>query len=283
MKKEHAQTVLGIILFIYFICFAFRGIEYMFIRTDQSILGEAFIHKLIGIGILFVAIKYLSIGINEIGFLSQRVLKSILYGLLLGSSVYALAYGFEFFMTSMSGNTPSLKLYVTSYSVEGNLGNQTEFLFFAICIIGNIINVVMEEGIFRGLFLKLAEKKYSFHIAVIISSVLFGFWHIASPLRSFLDAERSIGGTLTMMLLLIVTTGITGAKFCLLTKISGSLWLPMADHFFNNTIINILHISTITGADELQFMRITIAQTVSFVVVLVVFCKGKFYNKKTFR
>lgn len=283
MKKERTQATLGIILFIYLICFVFRGIEYMFIRTDQSILGEAFIHKLLGIGVLFIALKYLHIRAGEIGFYSQNTRKNMLYGLLLGASTYTLAYGVEFFIGFMSSNSPSLQLYVTSYSIDGNLGNQTGPLFFAICILGNIVNVVMEEGVFRGLFLKLAEKKYSFFIAIIISSVLFGFWHIAAPLRSLLDAERGFGGTLMMMLMLIVTTGITGAKFCLLTKISGSLWLPMTDHFLNNTIINMLHISTATGVDELQFIRITTAQTVSFIVVLVIFCKGKFYKKETFR
>ncbi|SCL92882.1 CPBP family intramembrane glutamic endopeptidase [Sporanaerobacter sp. PP17-6a] len=283
MGKKRTQATFGIILLIYLICFVFRGIEYMFIRTDQSIFGEAFIHKLMGIGILFIALKYLHIRASEIGFQPQKALKNVLYGLLLGVCAYTLAYGIEYSIHSMLGNSPSLQLYVTSYSVNGNLGNQTGLLFFAICIIGNIINVVMEEGVFRGLFLKLAEKKYSFLIAVILSSVLFGFWHIAAPLRSFLNAERSFGGTLMMMLMLVVTTGITGVKFCLLTKISGSLWLPMADHFLNNTIINILHISTITGVDELQIVRITISQTVSFIAVLLIFCKNKFYKRETFR
>ncbi len=68
--------------------------------------------------------------------------------------------------------------------------------------------------------------------------------------------------------MLILTTGITGAKFCLLAKITGSLWMPMTDHFLNNTIINILHIVTTSGVDELQVIRISIAQTVSFLIVL---------------
>ncbi len=279
MKKDSTQATMKIILLVYFACFVFRGIEYMFIRTDQSIFGEAFIHKLIGIGVLFIALKLLSMSASEIGFQTKDVLKNTLYGLLLGLGVYLLAYGVEFAMQSMSGNSPSLQWYVSSYSIDGNLGNQTGVLFFAMCIVGNIINVVMEEGIFRGLFLKLAEKKYSFLVAVIISSVLFGFWHIAAPLRSFLDAERSLPGTLMMMLMLVATTGITGAKFCLLAKISCSLWLPMADHFVNNTIINTLHIVTASGADEMQIVRITIAQTVSFVIVLIVFFKGR-HNKR---
>jgi membrane protease YdiL (CAAX protease family) len=83
-------------------------------------------------------------------------------------------------------------------------------------------------------------------------------------------------------IMLFITTAITGAKFCLLTKITGSLWMPMADHFFNNTIINLLHVATLSGTDEFQVIRITIAQTVSFLIVLFIYWKSGAHRKQTF-
>ena len=270
------------ILAVYAVCFLFLCLEYFLIRTDQTIWGEASIHKLLGIAICFIALWVLHIKPTDAGFRTKRVYKNILFGAILGLSVYILAYSIELIILAIKGKSPSLHFYVTSYSVDGNMGNQTGFWFFVLCIVGNVINVVMEEGVFRGLFIKMAEKKYNFLIAVIISSVLFGFWHLVAPLRSYIDGERSLGGMFMMMLMLFFATGITGAKFCLLTKITGSLWLPMTDHFINNTIINILHISSTSGIDELQTVRIAIAQTISFVIVLTVFIKGKYYKKPTF-
>lgn len=113
----------------------------------------------------------------------------------------------------------------------------------------------MEEGIFRGLFIKLSETRYSLLKEVVLSSVLFGIWHIAAPVRSPLNGDMSVPGAVISALVLVLTTGITGAKFCLLTKITGSFCVPMADHFFNNTIINLLHVATISGVDELQVIR----------------------------
>ncbi|WP_419823443.1 CPBP family intramembrane glutamic endopeptidase [Anoxybacterium hadale] len=156
-------------------------------------------------------------------------------------------------------------------------------MFFVICIAGNIINVIMEEGIFRGLFVKLAEIKYPFIKATILSSVLFGIWHIAAPIRSLLDGEMSVAGTVLSALLLILTTGIAGVKFCLLTKITGSVWMSMADHFTNNTVINLLHVVTSSGMDELQVIRISIAQTLSFLIVLIIYWKSGAHYKQTFR
>lgn len=281
-KDKSGITIVFSILAIYAVCFLFRCLEYFLIRTDQTFFGEAFIHKLLGIAICFTAFRILRIKPTDAGFRTKRVYKNILWGALLGISVYIFAYGIELIMLAAMGKSPSLHLYVTGYSVDGNMGNQTGFWFFVLCIVGNVINVVMEEGVFRGLFLKMAEKKYHFLIAVILSSVLFGFWHLVAPLRSYIDGERSLGGMFMMMLMLFFTTGVTGAKFCLLTKITGSVWMSMTDHFINNTVVNILHVGSAGGIDELQTVRIAIAQTISFIVVLIVFIRGKYYKKPTF-
>lgn len=56
--------------------------------------------------------------------------------------------------------------------------------------------------------------------------------------------------------------------------------MGMADHFVNNTIVNLLHIESSTGADEMMFLRITVAQTISFLIVLFIFWERKNSGKK---
>ena len=215
------------VLLIYLLCFAFRVCEYFALRTDQTFWGEAFVHKLIGIGILCAAIKLLSLDFKTIGFAKKHVAQDLLKGLLFGLSIFAAAYGVEIIISVFQGSFQSLRLYVTAYAVDGNMGYQTGLIFFMICFAGNIINVVMEEGVFRGLFQRLLQEKYSFLLSAIIASCLFGLWHIIAPIRNYYDGISSMGGFLANAAMLVVTSGLVGFKFAMMTKISGSLYMAM--------------------------------------------------------
>ena len=267
MKK--LRSPLLSVLVIYILCFIFRMIEYFMIRTDQTLLGEAIIHKIAGIIILWIAIKMLSTDFEFIGFKRKGIFKNFAFGLLFGISVFAAAYGAEILIAVSQGNFQSLQFYVSSYAVDKNIGNQTGILFFLICIVGNIVNVLMEEGVYRGLFQKILQQKYKFIAAAIICSILFGAWHVIGPIRNYYDGLSSMGGMAANIFMLVITSSLVGFKAAMITKLTGSLYMAMGDHFVNNTIVNILHVTSYTGADELMFVRITIAQSLSFLLVLI--------------
>ena len=273
------KTILTILV-IYALCFAFRALEYFVIRTDLTFLGEAFIHKLIGIGILIFAVRFFHFTFAEVGFKTGKAFYDLLKGLAFGIGTFVIAYGVELIIVSTQGNLKGLEFYVTAYAVDGNIGHQTDFYFFIICILGNIINVLMEEGIFRGLFQKMLNNHFKFVIAAIIASALFGVWHIMSPLRNFLDGNQSLGGFIAQSCLLIGTSALVGFKFAMMGKLTGNLYMAMGDHFVNNTIVNILHVVSETEADNFQVIRITIAQSLSFTVVLVWYLIVYLKNRK---
>ena len=80
--------------------------------------------------------------------------------------------------------------------------------------------------------------------------------------------------------LLVVTSTLLGIQFCMLNRVTGSIWAGMGAHFVNNTAINLLHVTTASGVDELQTLRITIAQTASFLIVLAIYLRDRQKRRK---
>lgn len=278
MKKEKITKPFTLVAAIYILYFILRVMDLFILRTDQTWVGEAIIHKLLGIVIMSIIACRLGFKPEEIGFSKGKSILKVFYGLAFGFAVYGIAYAAEIIMAKAAGSFDSLRFYVSAYAIDKNSGNRTGFLFFILCIIGNVINVLMEEGNFRGLFPGILGEKYAFAKAAVITSALFGFWHIVLPLRNYVDREQSFSGMIVQCVLLLVISTLIGLKFTILTKMSGSIYMSMGDHFFNNTIVNLLHVVTNTGADEMMTVRIFIAQSLSFVLVLIYYCKWRRTN-----
>ena len=257
---------------IFALCLSVRLVEYFLIETDKTVIGENVLHKVVGIILLALVMKRLNLIWSDIGFQRNGVVSGILKGLLLGSACFAISYGLELAILAWQGNFAYLEIYISSFSLTGSQIKNTDFVFFMLCVLFNVINVWMEEGIFRGLFIKTLSETKPFMQANFIAALLFGIWHIVMPVRSYMNGEISFAAMVLMGIGYIILAGIMGIKWGLLYRITGNIWVGLGDHLLNNTAAtNILHVVSLKGADELQIVRIMAAQIISFAFVLLIY------------
>jgi membrane protease YdiL (CAAX protease family) len=102
--------------------------------------------------------------------------------------------------------------------------------------------VVLEELAFRGLLLGLLRRVTTTGRAVLVGSVAFGLWHIASALASartnpaLAGVSSSGAGLATTVAATVLTTTVAGAIFCWLRLRSGSLLAPAIAHVSTNSV-----------------------------------------------
>ena len=86
----------------------------------------------------------------------------------------------------------------------------------------------------------------------------------------FMEGKFSLTNLLVMGIGYIILAGIMSVKWSLLYKMSGSLWMGLGDHLFNNVIVtNLVHIISNNEADNMQIARILIGQLLSFCLVMI--------------
>ena len=277
MDKIRKHPVIACWL-IFMICAVARIVEYFFIRTDESFLAENFIHKLFGVFLLFVILSISKMKWKDIGFVNDHAIGNCGKGILLGSVCFVVAYGIECLILYITNQNVEMEFYVSGFSLNGGMEKQTGILFVLICIAFNIINVWMEEGVFRGLFAKFLES-ISYIKVVFLIAFLFGVWHWVMPFRDYLEGKSSLPTLLIMGIGYIILAGIMSIKWSLLYKLTGSLWMGLGDHLFNNVIVtNLVHVISNNEADGMQIVRILIGQFISFTIVLLFYIKN---NKRT--
>lgn len=275
LKENRVRN--SVIIFI--ICLIVHAAEVFFIRTDETVFAECFINKVFGIAVLFVLLRMLKQKWSDIGFKSSRFLPDCLKGFLICTVFYTIGFAVEFITLAASGNPGHIEFFVTGFSLTGNVTKQTGIGFILMCIGFNIINVWMEEGLFRGFYITYLKEKIGAKGALFLAAFLFGLWHLVTPLRSVADGEMSLVTFAVMSVGYVVLSGLMGIKWGMLYEQSGSVWIGIADHFFNNCVVtNLLHVVTESGVDEYQILRVLIGELTSFVAV-VVFVKVK--NRKS--
>jgi len=274
MNRIKKHSILYCLL-IFIICAIARIIEYFLIRTDESFLAENFLHKLFGIMLLSVTLIVTQNKWRDIGFTGNAFLKQTGKGLLLGATCFGVAYGIECSILYIANGNVSLSFYASGFSLNREMAQQTGIQFVLLCIVFNIINVWMEEGVFRGLFTKLLED-IPYNKSILLIAFLFGVWHWVMPFRDYLEGNSSMANLLVMGIGYIVLAGIMSLKWSLLYKMTGSIWMGLGDHLFNNVVVtNLVHVISNNEADSMQIVRIMVGQLLSFIIVFAIYRKGK--------
>ncbi len=266
-------------ILIFLECLVIHTFEVMVLRTDETVFAECFINKVFGIVLLFVLLWRLRWKWRDIGFKKERAAADLVKGMLLCTVFYSIAFIAEFIMLKQRGTPGHIEVFTTGFSLTGNVVKRTGIGFMLMCIGFNIINVWMEEGMFRGFFMTYADREKSKTFSLLFAALLFGLWHLVTPLRSLIDGEMSGGEFAVMSIGYVVLSGLMGIKWGLLFRMSGSVWIGLADHFFNNCVVtNLLHVVTDTGTDEMQIVRVLIGELTSFFAVLIYY---RIKNRKT--
>lgn len=258
---------------LYIICYAFRMWEYLALKTDESVIGENFIHKACGVAVIFAVLFVSGLHWRDIGFVRDGRLKNIGFGLALGAGFYTIAYAVECIVLYVQGASPSLKIASGGFS----LVKSTEFVStgIAFILLFNVLNVWMEEGLFRGLFTRLLRERYDCRMTIFITALLFGLWHLIMPVRSFIEGQMKLAPMLLLGAGYVALTFVYGLKMSFLYRMTGSVWAGLSEHFFNNSVINIVHVVSSEGSDHLQIIRIVTAQFLSFIFVYILYLRKR--------
>ena len=278
---KNKKRVICIIALAFIICSIVKDIEFIYIKTDSTFIGENVICKIVCIIATVIITYMLGYKLTDIGFKNKNILKYAAAGLGLGIITFAISYGAEMLILSLQGSNPKLSVYITNFGLTGATNTMSlSFSAVIICIIGNIINVVAEEGLFRGILLKAVSDQWSFKLGNFVQALLFGFWHIISCVIGVKDGSMTIGMAFLFAIGYVVLAGILAIEWGTCVNMTGVLWVGMFEHFFNNFVSNALHVLSTNSAgtieaDNMQILRIVLSNVLSLSIVLLINSRKK--------
>ena len=121
---------------------------------------------------------------------------------------------------------------------QGHLGAGTLWTVLVVVPLGTVLP---EELAFRGLLLALLGRRHDARTATLVSSALFGLWHVLASLGGGAANAMIAGavggdaaGTTTRVVATVLFTSLAGVVLCWLRLRSGSLLAPALVHWTVN-------------------------------------------------
>jgi uncharacterized protein len=190
-------------------------------------LGYAPRNLLLTVGLLLIA-YLVGWGRTDIGFDGAMVRRGLRWGAIAAAAIGTVVLAAFFLATEV----PALSGLLSDDRAALSSGS----LLAAVAWKIPVGTVLFEEVLFRGVLLKAAMRRHRTTVAVALTSVVFGLWHVA-PTIVGLQANGVAPGSLAGVGAIIGTVAITtvaGVAFSWLRLRTGSLFAPMLAHWATN-------------------------------------------------
>ena len=252
----------GLVLLV--IAFFFKWIDTFVLRLDER-LGEIILCKTLGFVLVIVFVWACGRKLQDIGLHGRQLGPSLFIGILITVIGLVVSYGAEF-VAQLQGQP-----VVHFAAIDPKGGVTGGFLFVLWMILGNVINSFMEEGLFRGVMIRLFRIKLSFWWSNALQAFLFGLWHLPWVLKWMqtgrIEEQGGVAAAAFGQFMPMLLIGLVWGYFYLKT---GSLWVGWVFHFLNNTVFNLLHITTVNGLDSGFSIRGPVYMVVALLSMLLV-------------
>ena len=209
-------------------------------------MGEAFLHKALGLVMVLVYLWAAGQPLSAIGLHGRLAGRAVLIGAVGIVIVLLLTFGVQMGVLRAAGGQVTLAVV----AIDNKTGLAREGWGFALWLfLGNLINSFMEEGLFRGVMLTHFRLRLSPWRANLLQAVVFGLWHVAWPIWRLVNGHADLAAAASEAVIIAVASTVSGLAYGYLFLKTDSLWAPWIAHTISNTTLNLLHVRTAAGLD----------------------------------
>jgi membrane protease YdiL (CAAX protease family) len=274
-RSSNIRPILtGIILML--VALIFRITDIFILHLDE-LWGEILLSKALGFCLVVVFLWLIGKNLNAIGLETSGFGQGLLIGAILAVVPFIVSYTVEWIVLAQSGENPGL-LFA---AIDPKAGVTGGLLFGLWLVAGNLVNAFMEEGLFRGVMLKLFRAKLSFLRANWLQAALFGAWHLVWVVKWYQTGSISTPAEIGMaivsnfvpQLLMGFVWGYTFLK-------TGNLWIPWAAHTVTNTVLNLAHVTSTGGMDTALVLRMVVFTIASLLMIFAIRFAARRWNMR---
>ena len=259
---------------IYLVMLLIYCADIFFLKSDLTVLGDAFYSRILSLIVLsvFLWINKESWSILGISKKKKKFVTGAIYGTLFTIVPMVIVMAGEAVLYSfIYENSVSLRFSPPSLSHVHDFASLTPAIAVIIYFFTSFFGSVFKEFFFRGYILKKIKPASDFKTANLIQALMYMSFTMPMLLRNLVNhyydnTTASLG--VFIFVFYIVHETLAGLKWGLLTRVTGSTYTAIVDHFLYVFLSNSIFITNryVTWSFMLHNLAIQVLSTVMVVI-----------------
>ncbi len=204
---QNRSLLLIIGLFLFFL--VFKMLDIFWLTLDEE-WGDILLSKSFSVVLIIFLLLFMGKTFFDIGIKREHFFYNVFFSL---SFVVCSIISMRFVYTLVAWDFTAWDIFDVSLT------------FLYLTFVTNIVNVMMEESLFRGIFLRLSldASKNHFWRANLLQAFFFGIWHFPTPVKEYVLGEMVLAETIMYM--------------CVLCTLSFAVALPWGYYYYKTSSI----------------------------------------------
>ena len=273
MSKPKSNTIPTVIN-MFLIILGLYCLDLFFLKSDLTVLGDNFYSRFIGFAVIFIYLWINKTSVDILGITKnkKKIVTGIVYGIFFSVIPIIIAMSAECIYYGITDITAiQLRFAPPSLNYVKDIEHITPAIAIIIYTLSTFFGSAFKEMFFRGFVLKKLKTVLDFGTANLIQALLYMSLIAPLLLRNLVnhyydDTTTQLGVFIVFFYLFHET--IAGIKWGLITRVTGSTYVAIIDHFLYVFLANSVYITDryVTWSFMTHMMAI---QLISLAIVLV--------------
>lgn len=277
-KKKLVFAYIAAILMI-----ALQAVDVFYIHSTGTLMATNIVSRIAGIVIIIVFSLILKSNVKKLCFKRYNMFFEMVNGFFLAAIPVAFVFGAEYMVLRFVKGYGNLKINVNFPNINDGMSMKGMLFALGVFALTVFIQSLFKELVFRGFLISQMFDKYGIGKSNMVQSIFYTLMLVPNIVQMYMTGRfNGFGWQMTAFIIgcNLFVDFLSGFKWGLCYRVTGSVWLSTVDHFTNNMLLTCLYITYGVMPMKWYVLQAVAVQIISFAMFLPVYFRRDRANEE---
>lgn len=262
---------------------AMQTVDVFYIHSTGTLMATNIVSRFAGIAVIIIFSLILKSNIRKLCFKRYNMIFEMINGFFLAAIPVAFVFGAEYMVLRFVKGYENLRINIDFPNVNDGMSMKGMLFALGVFALTVFLQSLFKELVFRGFLISQMFDRYGLSKSNLIQSVFYTLLLVPNIVQMYMTGRfDGFGWEMTAFIIVsnLFVDFLSGYKWGLCYRVTGSVWLSTVDHFTNNMLLTCLYITYGTMPMKWYVLQAVAVQLISFAIFVPVYFRRDRANEE---